>query len=283
MGSKLILAVDGGPGDRAATDWVAHRARHAPLSARIVTVVDDYPTSFGERSRAADVANARLRSAAPDLPITAEYATGIPFDVLSRIAGDADMIVLGASDPSPIGERLHLGLAARLAGHIACDLVVVPPDWVPSVAPVVVGWDGSDTSEDAVDRAAEEARAAGVPLRIIHSWMPPLVSGADPVGDAELLRLVERNEERDLLNATEAAQSRHPGLAISAQSHLGTPTASLGAIETASLLVVGTHYRSRLAQLIPNITGALVAGRVAVPVLVAGPTVVTPTRKAAAS
>src|SRR5690349_3325174 len=45
---------------------------------------------------------------------------------------------------------------------------------------IVVGVDGSDASSRALARAAQEARLAGQPLRVVHAWTTPVWMGGVP-------------------------------------------------------------------------------------------------------
>jgi nucleotide-binding universal stress UspA family protein len=214
----------------------------------------------------ADAARDRIRELAPGTPVSIEHPDGHPVDVLCDLAGDDTIIVIGGLSADHRGKPGSL--PARLAGRVRCDLIVVPPAWHPDGGPVVAGWDDTPESAHALERAAEEARLLGAELQIVHTYLPPTGSPYDPAGWAVLSSEVRRAAEGDLAQATARARETHPDLTISSRLALGSPTgALLGAV--ASLIVVGTHHRNPLSQVLLGTTDDNLARRVAeVPVLI---------------
>lgn len=63
---------------------------------------------------------------------------------------------------------------------------------------VVVGYDGSDGSERALEWAVEEARLRGLPLEVVAVWDEPTVDvgmGAGAVADPNLARVLEERAD----------------------------------------------------------------------------------------
>ncbi len=127
--------------------------------------------------------------------------------------------------------------------------------------PVVVGVDGSDSSMHALDRAAEEARLRGLPLRIVYaSLWERYGEGAAEEKEAE---------ERVLADAVERAARWVPGAEVTAHPAPEDPAAALTAeSHTAALLVVGHRGRGELASLLLGSVSLTVAGRAHCPVIV---------------
>jgi nucleotide-binding universal stress UspA family protein len=258
----VILVADASQGSGAAAEWTGLRARITGPAVRILEFGD---TPAGRSP--ADVARDRIRELAPGTPVSVEHLDGNPVDVLCDLAGEATLVVVGGV---PADRRGKPGsLPARLAGRIRCDLVVVPADWHPDGGPVVAGWDDTPESAHALERAAEEALLLGADLQIVHTYLPPIGSPYDPAGGAVLSSEVRRAAEGDLARVTTRARKEHPDLTISSRLALGSPTgALLGAV--AALIVVGTHHRNALSQVLLGTTDDNLARRVdEVPVLIA--------------
>jgi nucleotide-binding universal stress UspA family protein len=257
----VILVADASEAAGAAAEWTGLRARITGPDVRIL--------EFGDSSAGpspADVARDRIRELAPGTPVSVERPQGHPVDVLCELADEDTLVVIGGAPAERRGKPASL--PARLAGRIRCDLVVVPPGWHPDGGPVVAGWDDTPESAHALDRAAEEARLLGADLQIVHTYLPPTGSPYDPAGWAVLSSEVRRAAEGDLGRATARARHAHPDLTISRRLALGSPTgALLGAV--ASLIVVGTHHRNALSQVLLGTTDDNLARRVdEVPVLI---------------
>lgn len=257
----VILVADAQEASGAAAEWVGLRARSTGPSVRIL----EFGDAPAGRSPA-EVARDRIRELAPGTPVSVEHPAGHPVDVLCDLAGDATLIVVGGAAAERRGKPGSL--AARLAGRIRCDLAVVPPGWHPDGGAVVAGWDDTPESAHALDRAADEARLLGADLQIVHTYLPPYGSPYDPAGWAVLSSEVRSASEGDLARATTRARRAHPDLAISSHLALGSPTSALlGAV--ASLIVVGTHHRNALSQVLLGTTDDNLARPVdEVPVLI---------------
>ncbi|MGX7826319.1 universal stress protein [Actinokineospora sp. 24-640] len=111
---------------------------------------------------------------------------------------------------------------------------------------VVAGFDGSQRSGAAVEWAAVEAAARGVPLvvvRMLEPWWP--VSGY-PMTEArefgfDIARL-RAEAQRDLTAQADAVRARHPDLAVTTRLDVGPVAQRLAqfAGEHAGLLVIGS-------------------------------------------
>lgn len=101
-----------------------------------------------------------------------------------------------------------------------------------SRARVVVGIDPSGSSDDALDWAADEARASGRHLHVLHA---PAYRDAGPVVQPEPWDAV-------VTKAVAVALDRHPGLSVTGESTTGSAAAALvRASADADLVVIGTH------------------------------------------
>ena len=172
------------------------------------------------------------------------------------------------------GLFLHARLPMRLTGRVQCRLAVVPAGWSgePGTS-IAVGWDDGPAAAVAVDAAAEEAEAAGLPLHIHHVWSPVPLARYDFAGGEELTAAVEEDERLALARIVRETAARFPHVAVSGELHRGSGGAGiLGYASQASLIVVGSHRRSTIGELFAGATSDdLIAGSSEVPVLVTPP------------
>ncbi len=159
---------------------------------------------------------------------------------------------------------------------------------------VVVGVDGSDSALRAVRWAAEDAGRRGVPLRLVHTFVP-LTSYAPRAVDPRTLHTAMRDRGREWLDqASAVAAQAGPGLSVDAVLVEASPVTTLvRESRDAALVVLGSRGLGGFTGLLVGSTAVGLAGRARCPVVVvrgayeetAGPVVVgvdgTPTGEAA--
>jgi nucleotide-binding universal stress UspA family protein len=211
----VVAGVDGSECSLQAVRWAAAEAarRHVPL--RLVAahawpaggLIGDPGLGVDYRAVLRDVVLGHLAAAAadalqvaPGLEVEQVEVTGYPVPVLLGDSGSAEMVVLGDRGLGGFTGLLIGSVAVAASAHAACPVVVVrgpEPDGVtPLAEPVVVGVDGSPTSEAAVAFAFEEASLRRVPLVAVHVWRDVLV-------DATMAPLLDwdaiESDEREVL------------------------------------------------------------------------------------
>jgi nucleotide-binding universal stress UspA family protein len=269
--TRLLLAVDSRPPSAAAVRWVARRSRRPGTSIEIVSVASDDDVLLADARAAVDAARGEILRTAPLATVTTSVPRGNEFDTLVDLSTAADLLVVGSDRPRPLRVVLHGGLPMRLAGRVSCPMVVVPRGWNGSPGTsVAVGWDDGRAAEVAIEAAAREAEAYGLPLRIHHVWRPVPVAHYDPSGGAALVAAVEEDERRALARVVREAAARHPVLAIEGELHLGSGGAGiLGYASQAELVVVGSRRRSLIGEILVGSTGDdLIAASRGIPVMV---------------
>jgi nucleotide-binding universal stress UspA family protein len=139
---------------------------------------------------------------------------------------------------------------------------------------IVVGTDGSETSERALRWAADQAVRTDAVLEVVHAWMPSYPLTAHDVFDDQAR--LENTAHRRLLEAVAKLRSEVPGLsAIRERLELEHPaTALLSAAEGADLLVVGTRGRGGFAGLLLGSVSQRCLTHAPCPVAVVPPTAV---------
>jgi nucleotide-binding universal stress UspA family protein len=163
----IVLGTGGGPGSDRAAAWTAELMRllHGDLE-----IVEAYPRRSAEESP--DVALELEERFVEDLKrwaVAHQFAT-VPVRTLERDPeealvlaardGGADLVVIGSEDEEGVTSFGFGSIAHRLAHHLRCPLIVVPPgDTTIEGGTVVVGVDGSTGNEFALRWASQLATA----------------------------------------------------------------------------------------------------------------------------
>lgn len=199
---RTVVGYDGSGPAQAALDWAATDAARRGSELLVLHVAQ---WGLSEQSTAAGLrrigpledssrellteALARVRTLAPDLPVTLETVLAGISRSLVEASGNAEMIVLGV--PEGLGST-----TAAVVARAHCPVVVVGPGTTTGAdLPVTVGYDGSASSQRALCFAAERARLREVELVVVvafaslatleRSGVPAF--GANAVHDAQLL------------------------------------------------------------------------------------------------
>ena len=133
-----------------------------------------------------------------------------------------------------------------------------------SVAPVIVGVDGSASSLSAVRAAADQASLYGCPLRIVHAfnWLACQPEALDTYPGTTANQLIEQAEA--------VARERSPHLTIATRLLEGAPTSTLlRQAHTAALLAIGDGGLSAHICLPTHASAVHVAARACCSVLIA--------------
>jgi nucleotide-binding universal stress UspA family protein len=131
---------------------------------------------------------------------------------------------------------------------------------------VVVGVDGSDASQDALEWAAGEAELRATTLALVHAvGQPPLEWSSQLVTPERMQRAA-----LDMLTAArDDVYDSHPGLDVDLElSYVPSAQALLELGQTAALVVVGSRHRGPVGRLFLGSTSHFLATRCRVPVAV---------------
>lgn len=256
MTDHVILALDGTAANSVAERWVAERARRFDADIEVTTVLEHVPLADGypdverdrRRERLEQVAD-RLRQRLPDAAVRVVLREGDPVDELIAASTPTSVVVVGMTYVDAMDELAHLPLGLRLAGRTRGVLVVVPTAWEGGGSGVVVGWDTDAAGEAATAFAAREARHAASGLAIVHAGQ-----GTMP---------------RDLELAAQRMRAADPETEVTVvPAERSAADAILEAGRGAALIVVGSHGRSALQDLLIGSVSEHVLARTTVPVAV---------------
>jgi nucleotide-binding universal stress UspA family protein len=217
---------------------------------------------------------AALRVEHPALSIDTRMAYGDPATVLRHASASAQLTVVGARG----GNRIVSALGSVTVGIVTTNpgpVVVIHPgaQCAPS-GPIVVGVDGSPTSDAVLGFAFESAAIRGVPLVAVHCWTDPVIVGDMPyftegIVDSACLATEQRHF---LAQALAPWESAFPDVVVQQVVIHGRPTpALLESSRTAQLTVVGSHGHNAAGGLLLGSTSVALITHSPSPVVVVRP------------
>ena len=195
-----------------------------------------------------------LSAVYPDLEVETVLEEGSETEMLLRESEHADSIVLGSRGVGGFTDLVVGSTTLHVVSHARCPVIAVPAPAgdEESREGVVVGVDGSEVSDAAIQFAFEVAAVTGEPLRAVHVWHDPTRSGVGrlmpSIGDqAEVL-----GEERSMLSKLMSGwREKFPEVEVQELVVPGHPISVLSAAaEEARLLVVGSHGRGSIRSLV---------------------------------
>ncbi len=247
-GGRVIVGYDASPFAVAALEWAAREAvaRYAPLLIITASTPSDATDFYdvGQRRRAAlaEVA-ASLAIRYPQLRIEQLATVMDPSDALLDDVAVDDLLVIGASTGSA-AKRMLLGSVARAATlRSPCPVIIVRELPTGSaIKNIVVGVDGSNAAEAAIEWAASESRFHGADVDIIHASNGETTCEAQLMVDSAVAscKLLTPNPVRGRVGRGSAvdvlvAASRHADLlAIGSRGRSGFKTAIFGSVAIAT-------------------------------------------------
>ncbi|MEU4427801.1 universal stress protein [Actinoplanes sp. NPDC024001] len=173
--ARVIVGVDGSEQALAAVRVAATEAAHRDEPLHIVHAFiwpSLHADGAGLREHADDLvaeAVAEAARVAPGIRITTEVVDGAATPVLLAESRRGDLLVLGDRGLGGISGLIVGSVAVHAAAHADCPVLVVR-DTAPTGGAVVVGVDGSATSQLAVGFAFAEAAYRGADLAPVLVW-----------------------------------------------------------------------------------------------------------------
>jgi len=287
----VVVGVDGSQHSLVALDLAADEATRRREPLRIIAaflwpmfslaaqvpgaaITDDALDAAGRMlTDAAD----KIRGTHPGLRVTTEVVIGSPGGVLVGESERASVVVVGNRGHGGFTSLLAGSVATQLATHARCPVIVVRPGSTPATAttrPVLVGVDGLERTEPAIEFAFEEAASRGAALTAMHIWSEPPRPGSEPFkpvvydyGEAE------READRLLAETLAGFQEKYPDVPVARELIYGVDPAYhlRRASAEASLVVVGSQGRGELSGLLLGSVGQSLVHHAQCPVAIVRP------------
>ncbi|MFD6070737.1 universal stress protein [Amycolatopsis lurida] len=289
-GKALIAGVDGMASSLTAVRWAAAEARRRRVGLRLVHAFDkdslEYPKPLPTHDELADMARMRgqrllrkarevVREAEPSVDAQLILRYEKPAQALLAMSEEAGLLVLGPEEIRPLGRMLVGSVSIGLAAHAKCPVAVVRPhadeEHPPTEGAVVVGIDGTRTSEAALALAFEEASWRRAPLVAVHTWNGAFLSALFEEARWTLdVREIEERESEVLAERLAGWQEKHPDVTVERVVVRGRPADELlRHADRAQLLVVGSRGRGGVAGMLLGSTSQQVLSSALCPVIVA--------------
>ncbi|WP_277209385.1 universal stress protein [Isoptericola croceus] len=292
----VLVGVDGSTASLHALDWAAAYAQRVGWGLHIVcsyslpsftaasldggyAALDD--TAIAEGAKAV-LAEAEARVSGLGVKVEGTVATGDAAGVLVEMSAEHCLAVVGTRGRGGFTERLLGTVSSALPAHAHCPTVVVPHragaddperrdgDLVHDVRRIVVGVDGSPTSEVALRHAVGQAESwgaelvavAGVPLGSgagVLAWLPSQIDHEQVLADIKA----------GLDVIVDQVEAEHPSITIKRHVLDGSGAELLTEFSSAAdLIVVGSRGRGGFRGLLLGSTSQAVLHHSQCPVLV---------------
>ncbi|MGQ0838992.1 universal stress protein [Actinokineospora sp.] len=256
----VVAGVDGSTSALHAVRWAAAEAARRQVPLRLVHAVDvaayahaggfGAPHGFldtveaGGRRMLAEVRDAVLADH-PDLVVDRDLQTADAVPALVAESANACLVVLGSRGLGGFSGILVGSTAVALSARGLCPVAVIrgrtadtPP---PTDGPVIVGVDGSPTSEPALAVAFDQASGRGADLVAVHTWIEFAADAYAQRFDVDW-DAVESRERASLAERLAGWQEKYPDVTVRRVVSRDRPVRSLLEHSAdARLLVVGSR------------------------------------------
>jgi nucleotide-binding universal stress UspA family protein len=242
-----------------------------PIPADYAQLQEEQAAQAIEQAHSAAVAAAPSHA---DL-ISSEVLHEQTVPALVELSKHAEMLVVGCRGHGGVTQVLLGSVSAGAAHHAHCPVAVIhhdEPATTPSPdAPVVVGIDGSPTSELAAEIAFDEASRRGVDLVALHAWSDMNSAGIARVGWAPIeWRNIKVQEEELLAERLCGWTDRYPDVVVHKDVVCDQPAPRLlKQAAKAQLVVVGSHGRGGFPGMLLGSVSAAVVNAARIPVIIA--------------
>jgi len=285
MPKPVIVGVDGSESSDHAVVWAANTAQlmgtdlvvvgvYEPqiggLAASSMAYTGDLVAILKKAAEDTVAASEQLaRTTAPSLNVTGRIVAGTPASSLTHESADAAMVVVGSRGLGAVRGLIAGSVSTGVAAHASCPVAVIAH--APGTGPVVVGIDGSETSDRALTLAFEQAALRGTSLTVVHTWTDVATNAFGGYGiTEELIQGVKDSANKLVAERIAAHTADFPDVAVSTIVAVDGPAHQLltTAGEGAQLLVLGSRGRGGFTGLLLGSVSQTVLHHAPSPVLI---------------
>jgi nucleotide-binding universal stress UspA family protein len=280
--TRIVVGVDESESSRNAARWAAVEAERRRVELAVVHAYDwrvpGAPTAVGgpvaeearvRAERVAALAAADATAQTPGVDTHSFAILGSPGRSLLGEARPDTLLVVGNRGRGGFSSLVLGSVSQQVATHAAGAVVVVRGR--ERLGPVVVGVDGSEAAEYALEVAFDEASIRGAGIVAVHVYTP-----ASPTWGPQTPVYVEDVEERRtaeralVLDAVAPWREKFPDVGVETMTVAGNAAEVLSDVSsTASIVVVGTRGRGGFAGLLLGSVGQQLLHHADSPVLIA--------------
>lgn len=283
-GAPVTVGVDGSTASLDAVAWAAAEASRRGRGLNLV-YVHTWPTypmwpAWGPpEDRDARTAGRKVlldaarhaAETAPATQVTTEMVDGGPASVLLERASESALCVVGRRGLGGFANLLLGSVATQVATYAGCPVVVVPEHPPLSAADgpgIVLGVDGSEACQAAIEYAFVEASLRSLPLTAVRSWYWPTDDPAIAEPCAPLADHVAE-QRRVLSEALAGWAEKYPDVRVRPViAHHRAARALLDTAVGAALLVVGARGSGGFRALLLGSVGETVIRHASCPVVI---------------
>lgn len=265
-GSPVVVGIDGSRAALDAARWAAGAAVRLGAPLLLAHTYPDEATFYNgtammidaqfiqelreDGNTMLDAATAAALQDHPGLAVERDVRSGTAASHLIELSRAARIVAVGAQGAGAVTDYLLGSTVLRTVNHAHSPVAVVrgePAPASPDARPIVVGVDGSQVSEKAVEEAFALASAFGVGLDAVHAW-----SGEKQHGLAHASKYVDwavyEEEEKAVVSECLAGiRDEYPDVPVTEVTTQGASAdVLLRHAATAQLLVVGSHGRGKV-------------------------------------
>lgn len=272
---KVLLATDGSETAMAATKTVEQLAEHTPIDVTVVTVSYD-PQRYHfqpwlpewteqENDRTARIlADAKKTLDETCQAVSVQHVSGavVPAILDEAEKRKVDLIVIGAKGHSAIGRLLLGSVSDSVAANASCSVLVVRPSDTFGFDRIVVGYDKSIASREAVAELLQLKFSNETQFDFLSVVEQPHVhvgngfAGPLVTLDPNLVRSIKENNLRMVSQISE--QLHHCESHTLVAPHVGEAVVKQAEAEGVDLIVVGDTGHGMLGELILGSTSKYV-------------------------
>lgn len=266
-----VVGLDGSKPSEAALKWSVDQALvdHRPLT----LVCAEGPTLGRDGAVLLKRARDEVARRSPVVEVQELLAVDDPRELLLELSTSAQVVVVGSRGRGPVRSLLLGSVGVALTRHASCPVVVLRPGNPGLVRNgVLVGVDGTERSQDAIEFGFLHASQHHLPLTVLHTYVDSIAAAA-PLGFTAPgvdLMPVDLEEERSVLAASVAGmQEKYPDVRVRTELAQGLPSTHL--LQEASrmnLVVVGGHRGGTAAEMLLRSVAVTVVEHATCPVAV---------------